>query len=645
MLNPRRLVLAGLLVPVFVLVAAHVYIYVLTRPIVLPEYEPVDVRFSEQNWTADERQWYYHETQGGAFELIIPFDWLIAFEQPRIPLFLFGEVGRLMDEDYISRFGFLPNPRRSYNPENVDIDWATLPGRPTVLLDTINNPYELPVGFARDRDYRWPTYTDEPQDVVGFTCAACHTAQLNYEKDGVRYGVRVDGGPALTNLTKFELAAGIAAGLTLKIPSRFNRFADRVLPSGYSDEDRAQLKEKLSALVDEGQQLKKSVDKGGYYDVMDGFGRIDALDRIGNFVFAEENNGVNWFDGDAPVNYPPLWDTPWFDWVQYNGAIKRPMVRNAGEAMGVFARAYMTGAENDDQLFRSTVRLDNLHEMESLLRGKEPFDGLRSPKWPEQIFGSIDRAKAARGAELYARHCQSCHLPAPVEGSPFFDKSNRTVWTAPDSVTGLQYLNLNLVNVYEVGTDPTLVKNFSGRIVNVGAVGQKFRDSLGVGKGGMLLYGDALPFIVENVVRKGYDDLGLSDSLRFVWNGMRPNDIRSPLAYKARPLDGVWATAPYLHNGSVPTLYQMISPLEERDATFYLGSKDFDPKEVGFKRGRIRGGFKLDTSIPGNLNTGHQFDGDFDPETVDWDTVPSGTIGPRLSVEDRWAIVEFLKTL
>ena len=132
MLNPRRLVLAGLLVPVFVLVAAHVYIYVLTRPIVLPEYEPVDVRFSEQNWTADERQWYYHETQGGAFELIIPFDWLIAFEQPRIPLFLFGEVGRLMDEDYISRFGFLPNPRRSYNPENVDIDWATLPGRPTV---------------------------------------------------------------------------------------------------------------------------------------------------------------------------------------------------------------------------------------------------------------------------------------------------------------------------------------------------------------------------------------------------------------------------------------------------------------------------------------------------------------------------------
>ena len=51
-------------------------------------------------------------------------------------------------------------------------------------------------------------------------------------------------------------------------------------------------------------------------------------------------------------------------------------------------------------------------------------------------------------------------------------------------------------------------------------------------------------------------------------NGYRPVGVRAPLQYKVRPLNGIWATPPYLHNGSVPTLYALLSPVEERPKKF-----------------------------------------------------------------------------
>ena len=53
-------------------------------------------------------------------------------------------------------------------------------------------------------------------------------------------------------------------------------------------------------------------------------------------------------------------------------------------------------------------------------------------------------------------------------------------------------------------------------------------------------------------------------------------------SYKARPLDGIWATAPFLHNGSVPSLWELLQPPERRVKTFYVGSRELDPVHVGF---------------------------------------------------------------
>ena len=96
-----------------------------------------------------------------------------------------------------------------------------------------------------------------------------------------------------------------------------------------------------------------------------------------------------------------------------------------------------------------------------------------------------------------------------------------------------------------------------------------------------------------------------------------------PFAYKARPLNGIWATAPYLHNGSVPTLDQLLTPAQDRKDKFFVGSREFDPEKVGFDT--EHGLFQFDTHQPGNSNSGHDY-GFQDPQ-------------------QRKALIAYLKTL
>ena len=111
------------------------------------------------------------------------------------------------------------------------------------------------------------------------------------------------------------------------------------------------------------------------------------------------------------------------------------------------------------------------------------------------------------------------------------------------------------------------------------------------------------------------------------------------LAYKARPLNGIWASAPYLHNGSVPTLYDLLLPADQRPKTFLVGSREFDPVKVGFKSADYQNGFTFDTSLPGNGNQGHEFAaGIMSP-------APGGKPLPALNHEERMALVEYMKSL
>jgi hypothetical protein len=128
----------------------------------------------------------------------------------------------------------------------------------------------------------------------------------------------------------------------------------------------------------------------------------------------------------------------------------------------------------------------------------------------------------------------------------------------------------------------------------------------------------------------------VSEALRQEMNGYRENGIRGQLAYKVRPLNGIWATPPYLHNGSVPTLYALLSPVAERPTKFYLGQREYDPMNVGYRMDELAGGFEFDNTIRGNSNGGHEFTDSPNKE---------GVIGRLLSPEERRALIEYLKTL
>jgi hypothetical protein len=94
------------------------------------------------------------------------------------------------------------------------------------------------------------------------------------------------------------------------------------------------------------------------------------------------------------------------------------------------------------------------------------------------------------------------------------------------------------------------------------------------------------------------------------------------MRYKARPLNGVWSSAPYLHNGSVRNLVELLTPAD-RQATFHVGTTEYDPATLGF---RDAGPTVFDTSLPGNSNAGHTYASDLLPD-------------------DKQALLEYLKTL
>ncbi|MBI3853627.1 MAG: hypothetical protein HY298_25560 [Verrucomicrobia bacterium] len=108
----------------------------------------------------------------------------------------------------------------------------------------------------------------------------------------------------------------------------------------------------------------------------------------------------------------------------------------------------------------------------------------------------------------------------------------------------------------------------------------------------------------------------------------RPNMVKN-FGYCSPPLDGLWMRAPYLHNGSVPTLRDLLEPVDKRPAYFYRGYDVFDPVNVGFishAPPAIRVGWKHDAKERGNGNQGH-------------------TYGTGLSDAEKQSLIEYLKTL
>ena len=191
----------------------------------------------------------------------------------------------------------------------------------------------------------------------------------------------------------------------------------------------------------------------------------------------------------------------------------------------------------------------------------------------------VDDQLAARGKAIFTKTCSRCHGTYGAD------------WTYPNRV----------LDVDEVGTDRSLVDSFSEKVL---------------------------------------------DHWRESWFGQEtgPDGTRYPVVdrhgYQAPPLDGVWATAPYFHNGSVPTLYHVLNSRARPKVytrSFRTGTDDYDPAKVGWKvtvldrppdpgRPAVERRKVYDTTQPGRGNGGHTF-------------------GDKLTDDERTAVIEYLKTL
>ena len=564
--------------------AAAIGLFTLSHRLDLPNFErPNAVVWLPQNWNEEQRAQYYHTPQGSE---LLPYVWFLALEQPRISI---SGAPSFRENSYLQKFGFIPDAVSPLNPDG------------------------LPVGFARDDRFVDP-YTGQKGVVLGITCAACHTGELFYQGKAIR----IDAGPSLINLQKFTEALGLAVVWTYWDPLRFHRFAERVLGPNSSSADRKLLRRDLKYYLDTSFNEFKAT--RNLTPTEEGYGRTDALARIGNFVFATElNNNKNLVLANGPVNFPPVWDASWMDWVQYNGSIQQPMGRNVGEALGVRSRINLLGYPG--QQFQNTIEVDNLHQIELLLGGNALQERVLSPKWPTDVLGKIDADKAGKGERLYQQLCVQCHQP-PMDSE---EGRKPEHWTNFTNSNGRQFFKITMIPLQEIGTDPNEALNFAHRRADSGPLGK-----------GVVSATDGLKYITQKVIEQAYAKFSLSPQEQQEWNGWRTNELLAPLAYKARPHNGVWATPPYLHNGSVPNLLALLSPVSERPKVFYLGSKQYDPVKLGLNTDPVQGATEFRTDLPGNSNAGHEFnDG---PKG-------NGVIGRKLTEEERMQIIEYLKTL
>jgi hypothetical protein len=532
-----------------------------------PEYRH-GAAYLDQGWDNDTTQWWYYVSQGAVF---IPYAWFLALEQP---------VGEELfsAQDNLQRLGFLLNPP-----------------------DEKYNPQGLPVGLAKQRlDLDKGPYQCWQGDWVGLTCAACHTGEVTYH--GQR--MRIEGGQAHPDIDVFqgELTAALAA--TASSRPRFARFAERVAASGAATDPQKlaqQFQCFTSAFAEQGSLFEAAQANSPEVPTGAGFGRLDAAQRGGNFLLAAPlGEPKNYVPTTAPVSYPAIWDTPYFDWVLYNGAVGQPLARNVIEALGA-------GSPFDP----STLMTDNfVHgvQMNNVIEIQKSLMNLKSPKWPESILGPINRTKAARGGEIYGQECASCHqvidpdrhAPARTAGRP----------------EGHQIATPS-VAIDEISTDPGSAVRFAERKISLEKVGGPAE----------IPYKDAARILASKVVDQWIAASPANAKAAAEINRGRQNEIRAPLEYRTRPLNGIWSTAPYLHNGSVRSLYQLLLPKDQREAIFYMGSWEIDPKHVGVGSSSPSPTTTVfDTRLPGNSNAGHEY-------------------GTSLGKEDREALIEYLKTL
>ena len=586
----------------------------------------------DQGWNDRLREAYYFTDEGSK---LLPYDWFLALERA-------SSQELFRSNEHMDALRFLPSQETRLNPDG------------------------LPVGFAKGID-------EQGQAWVGFNCALCHTGELRYQDTTIR----IDGAPTLGDLQTLQIELLDALKATSGDIGKFDRFASQVLEPAPADaeisplEIEAEREELQSQLLAQIAKIENyNAINYGYHDQPSyGYARVDAIGSIFNQIMTTFNDlPENARPADAPVSYPFVWGTDQSDVVQWPGfAPSGPLafgtlLRNAGQVLGTYGEIEIP-ARNEPMGFGSSgvaeaeELIDDLFELryksslnvENLGKYEQWVADLRSPRWPEQYLPAIDTELAQAGEGIYNRSCIGCHavIKPADEGKTYhvvltplevvqtdrkeLDNMGRQLKAGKYEGLPQSLPEFGLIGAETNGTNP-LVDASVGALL--GQPGASLQAGLGLGSPLQLL----LRLNPLRAIGAFLDPESTLQALKADLKNARLGDFfvakkatEAPV-YKARPLNGAWATAPLLHNGSVPNMYELLLPQERRSDVFYVGSREFDPDKIGYVANMSTEGelelFKYDTSLPGNSNEGHEFGLD------------------TLETEyDRMALLEYLKTL
>ena len=582
--------------------------------------------------TPAQRETYYHLSQGSE---ILPWILLTAVDVADP-----GSTKPFVEN--LERYGLLPDPARD-------------DGLP-VGLTVSSNPFTFGIDF------------------VGITCAACHVGELRHDGKAVR----IDGAPNMFNMQLFysqAIEALMAATSdraklwrTLKRLGRqdYGRYgvaAPFVRPATlvYYGANMLLHRDRLDARLELIAVIRAAKEQRDPKHPTSGFGRLDAFDGTRNFIFTRLRkadaggefavNRANMVRLDAAVKFPPLWSRKaqplelvaayreqpqrfppvWgfkdYDWIEWTINTTTVLERNFTETLGAGATVVLD-PRRTASLFESSIPIRNMHDLEWLAYYIDP------PRWPTAIFGEIKPDLAAAGEGIFRSRCAGCHEYGDDRRTP----------------NGL--IRLRGMRPEEVRTDATVAVRISCPVPDTGALAipprsytaeesQLLRDCAGV-KAGTAFTGNSfartVQAAVDSIKQKAFAAAGIDAAQQRAMEDLDRRggvfwrdtllDTRPPYGpYAPRPLYGIWAAAPYLHNGSVPTLYHLLLPPEQRPKTFALGKREYDPVRLGFAVDTAcdQQDCVVDTTRTGDGNGGHLF-------------------GTDLAEPDRMALLEYLKT-
>jgi hypothetical protein len=452
---------------------------------------------------------------------------------------------------------------------------------------------------------------------MGMTCAACHTGQIQYKGQQIR----IDGSVSnRIDIVAWVRSLADSLNETIAEPARFQTMLKTIQKTNPSVSE-ADLKKRL---LQDTQIVQAQAKYSFVLPSLPGPGRMDALGSIHN-SFTGINTGElgNVYPTLAPVKPPFLWNAPQSTWVQWSAVVSNPLSRNVGETLGVFARYDLKSASPEQGLFETTTDVKGLIKLESLLKVLAP------PQWPENVLGKLDQDKVMIGEKLFTKNCQACHTTYPYRWSPERAPGKRFIENAivPQSIVGTDDYQLRSVTF---NPDPVIL---------TGNLAPFFNGKAKVSNG------DFSQVIQGKIIEKAVNKAGPFSKEEFAEMNNYTNYLNEPPAptprasYKAAPRDGVWATGPFLHNGSVPTIYDLLTPAAQRPTSFFV-TREFDPVKLGVNTSLVSpADYFFDTTLVGNSNAGHSFEKSYTQ------TRGNGVIGPEFSPAERYAIIEYLKSI